>query len=643
MADSARGMVAEENESPIEEDLTKNPPLPGHVQHHCTDVKFLLFFVLVSAGVGWISWDAIQHGNLRRLEHGYFQAKKVCGGSSLEDSGLVFWCLNETRDGLLTDDPLCLKGCPEDSLHSHACHDSDKGTTKFYQDYPSHYYGRICKPTDKELSKKVFPSRYQQRRSMILRLWSALSRTWFVLVLSTILTVSIGYTYVFFLFQSPEVVATWCTVVLTLLPISTGFWMIYTTSHPDSVLAVDLWESELTDLETYLAGSGLMLFGMVALCIATAQRDHVKAATICLDTAGDCLLEEWSVLLEPFISVTLKVSLAMLGIFVLFNVASRSVAEADIVDDDPSQYIGWSTQEQSKLLLMLIYLIWLEEAIVATSRYVMAYATEVWYFTEPEEDGQRSRGFTCILLEAYCNVVRYHIGSMAMGSFIYVFGRIPAFVLGIFRYVGLGDRCCYVDVVYNMAFGASGAFAYMDLPLTSTGYFRGGVRAVQVLSDEIRNVHRLQGALWIFHLAGVGVCTAGPAYIINAMIQLVPSFSDPRSDLFIWDTGTVFISTGLIGLLIGRSLMLVFDTVFDTIIYCYALQMRREKQAELNKMMLYDRDGDGVPDYLCFLPRPADSSDEEGAAKDAGYAPKRLMEVLNQHRLRHKDEEELSE
>ncbi|CAE7508454.1 unnamed protein product, partial [Symbiodinium pilosum] len=72
----------------------------------------------------------------------------------------------------------------------------------------------------------------------------------------------------------------------------------------------------------------------------------------------------------------------------------------------------------------------------------------------------------------------------------------------------------------------------------------------------------------------------------------------------------VFISTGLVGLLIGRSIMLVFDTVFDTIIYCYALEMRRQKHESLMRMMMADADGDGVPDYLCFLPRPDGSSDE---------------------------------
>eukprot|EP00439_Symbiodinium_sp_Y106_P045071 s1756_g5.t1 len=659
MAESVRAMgLADETEDgdqpekddldEEEEDLRKNPPLPGHVDHHCTDIPFLMFFLLATAGIGWISYDAIKHGNIHKLGHGYKQAMEVCRDADFPE-GKAFWCLNSTGNGLMLDSPICVQKCPIDTAHHHKCWDSSENMNRIVQDYPSHHFGYFCKPLDKALKKEVQEYSFQQEKGTILRLWGVLSRTWYVLVMGAVITGLIGYFYIFLLFISPEVVAAWCTVILTVLPMGTGAFILYTTSHPGSPLAAAFFEdTEYSTTERYVAGTVLLLAGMIAACIASGQRKYIEATTFCLDTAGDCLTEDWSILLEPLISVAAKVFIASLGFFVLFNLASQNVVETQISIEaslQKKEYIEWSTQAKCKLVFFLIYLIWVEETVVATSRYVMAYATEVWYFTEPGDDGRRERSYTCLLFEAYWNVLRYHSGSMAMGSFIYVFGRIPANVVRLLRHCGFGAQCCYIDILYNMAFGASGSFAYMDLPLTSTGYFRGGVRALQVLSGEIANVHRLQGALWIFHLAGVGVCTVGAAYSVNGIIDLVPSFSDPSSDLFIWDTSTVFISTGLVGLLIGRSIMLVFDTVFDTIIYCYALEMRRQKHESLLRMMAADGDGDGIPDYLCFLPRPGDSSDEEnpdmlpGTLLTGSFAPNRLMAALSLHRQKHQQQD----
>ncbi|CAE7348392.1 Slc44a1 [Symbiodinium natans] len=421
-----------EEEDEEEEDLRKNPPLPGHVDHRCTDVPFLLFFLLVSAGVFWISYDAIKHGNVRKLGHGYNKAAKVCKDVDFSD-GKVFWCLNSTENGLMLDVPICVPSCPISSQQQNKCWDSSQNAYRMAQDYPSRAFGYFCKPLGPELKQQIKSFGFDQDKGPILRLWGVLSRTWFVLVMAAVVTGFIGYCYILLLFISPDVVATWCTIILTVLPIGTGAWIVYTTANPGSALAISFLEdSEFSTTERYVAGVALLVAGGIASFVASGQRKYIEATTFCLDTAGDCLTEEWSILLEPLISVAAKVCLTALGFFVLFNLASMSVVEKDTAIGEAlekERYIQWSTQEKCKLFFFLIYLVWLEEAVVATSRYVMAYATEVWYFTEPDDEGRRQRSFTCLLVEAYWNVLRYHVGSTAMGSFMYTFGRIPAMVL----------------------------------------------------------------------------------------------------------------------------------------------------------------------------------------------------------------------
>lgn len=58
----------------------------------------------------------------------------------------------------------------------------------------------------------------------------------------------------------------------------------------------------------------------------------------------------------------------------------------------------------------------------------------------------------------------------------------------------------------------------------------------------------------MFHISGVGLCTAGSAYLLDLVIRLVPSFHDPSSNLFIFETSGVFIINATIGLVIGPAL-----------------------------------------------------------------------------------------
>lgn len=121
----------------------------------------------------------------------------------------------------------------------------------------------------------------------------------------------------------------------------------------------------------------------------------------------------------------------------------------------------------------------------------------------------------------------------------------------------------------------------------------------------------------MFNIAGVGLTAAGAAYLMDLIIQVVPSFKDPSSNLFIVEKRGVFLVNGLVGAILGRNIMVGFDIVFDTIIYCYALELKRRKEEsdheetrfrENNRMLLWfmpaeDKDEESDPDANHFLPQ----------------------------------------
>eukprot|EP00913_Durusdinium_trenchii_P018168 g17069.t1 len=52
--------------------------LPDEVERQCTDVRFLLFTILVFSGVGWLSCSYVHKADLRRLTQGYSFHKLLC-------------------------------------------------------------------------------------------------------------------------------------------------------------------------------------------------------------------------------------------------------------------------------------------------------------------------------------------------------------------------------------------------------------------------------------------------------------------------------------------------------------------------------------------------------------------------------------
>eukprot|EP00913_Durusdinium_trenchii_P000257 g234.t1 len=238
----------------------------------------------------------------------------------------------------------------------------------------------------------------------------------------------------------------------------------------------------------------------------------------------------------------------------------------------------------------------------------MAYVTEIWYFTPPaNEDGSREREEYCVLIKAYCQLVRYHIGTISFGAFLSVVGGLPAYVIGWLQVFKM-CRCSCSSKFRQYVLGDSARFAYIDLCLHSESYLEGGMNASKVLKRELMHVHELQG-----------LCMTGSAYILDLAIRVVPSFSDPNSTLFILETRGVFMLNGITGMFIGHSIMLGFDTVFDTLLYCYAIQLKREKEALVE---LEDRRSTGREHHLLWFIPP--ESEEESNPDENNFLPRRL-------------------
>merc|ERR1712070_229828 len=118
----------------------------------------------------------------------------------------------------------------------------------------------------------------------------------------------------------------------------------------------------------------------------------------------------------------------------------------------------------------------------------------------------------------------------------------------------------------------------MDIAITSSNFCTAAKRAFKVIMTNLDTIAFLNGACWVVHWAGLGAITAGCCYLTWLMLRHMTQFSDKASEHYVHDPIAVTIVSGLIALYIARGFMLVFDTVADCILYCYAIEkIRRGK------------------------------------------------------------------
>jgi len=172
----------------------------------------------------------------------------------------------------------------------------------------------------------------------------------------------------------------------------------------------------------------------------------------------------------------------------------------------------------------------------------------------------------------------------------------------------------------------------MDVALTSSDYSIAVKRAINILEKEVPEIKTLNGAQFIFQISGTWMITYLCAYLTLIYTSRMPEFTDPNSDTFIEDSTGVALMTGCQAFFISTCFMNVFDTVGETILYCYASEQRRRMKVDTDKHQYsleesYTVRGNVRNVWDFFF--GDDSSDEEGLVD---FAPQKLKEVINETR-----------
>ncbi|CAD5111760.1 DgyrCDS1041 [Dimorphilus gyrociliatus] len=497
-----------------------------------TDIPCCLIFLVFVGGMGYIAAHAFINGDIYRLYYGYDSYGNTCGRKNSKIESLQkFNISNNGRD--MTDKTkvffldiknfksaisLCVKKCPESTLSSNKdiknfAEKADSNLCTYETDvdeYESQANGKLgpC-PSLPVLASTSILSRCVPDLLKAKKTLDQANRT----RLGNVLTEYFSEVSEFLRESVLDFVKKWKEVLIVCaITIVLAFIFVFILRFIASVVA-------------YLS----MIIAVVgAIVVVMFKRIRLVAALF--HEAGKVFMNTPTLLFQPVWT------LLVLGVYLLFWAMSM----AFLVSSEPPKYrndtMTVEFKRDTKLTIFYAYyfvaLIWICEFIIACQQMVVAGTVTDWYFDREKEFA------TFRVLRSTKNLILFHLGSVAFGSFIILLVKLPRAIL------------MYIDQKVS-AINCVGNFILFlgKIGITAIGV---GVTIV-----------------WLKFVRGVDVGS--------------------RDDLELWGIPVVFMC--VFSFLIAHCFLSVYDMVIDSLLLCFCEDMRindgsEEKPYFMNKSLL---------------------------------------------------------
>jgi hypothetical protein len=169
-------------------------------KRHCTDLCFLVFFILANLALGYLSYVVINEGAPVRLSRGYDFRGSVCGQGGLSAIPYMYW-----PDPYTLDFSLCVSACPKYYIRDYFCvYGTDHVTldTDYCWDtIESTTYGYYCVPVFDQARQNVINYLFDPMQ-LFKRSVGDLTLAWDTVLAGMVTSVCVAFMFLmFFRFQ----------------------------------------------------------------------------------------------------------------------------------------------------------------------------------------------------------------------------------------------------------------------------------------------------------------------------------------------------------------------------------------------------------------------------------------------------------
>jgi len=265
--------------------------------------------------------------------------------------------------------------------------------------------------------------------------------------------------------------------------------------------------------------------------------------------------------------------------------------------------------------LMVFGFLWLVSFLIACNEFVIIVSSITWYYSDktiPDDDGIPGDSDVRV---GFAWTYRYHMGSLAFGSFILT---IIWIIRIIFEYVGekmAGSvanngctkclfgciHCCLDCFDRFMRYLTRNAYIYMAL--SGEGFCSSALNAFILILKNAAKFSFVEGIADMFIFLAKVFISASTTVLAWLLMGVMTDVQSPFFPLFI-----IF----LLSYLIGSVFMAVFDVSANTILQCYLLDKEIAAQSGLP-------DPDHIPPTMDkFFKHPAVQSKMDDTGSKGG-------------------------
>lgn len=608
--DGATGLMPEEEEAGPDSDDEED------ASRRCTDPFCLIVFVGFLAGMGYIFKYAVDYGNVNKVTHGFDWEGRICSvDSGVEDKPVVYWCASETthadgKPGFELSDPICVEDCPTGASTTHRCpgkpgfnttevNQPDGSTRRYITIYRDLRYqpdvatrkilGMYCMPSDNDaLARQILSvpgvASYSKQIYMA---YTAVKEGWVFLVVVAIVAVIIDYAFIICLkfFIRPIVYLFLFCVVLTFIAI--GCWGLVFGLTPRKLIGmgiplpdaysawVDANKSRFDPISDFFEPSednqvtlalGIISWILLFLfsCFLCHARQAIYIAVTSITKATRAITRMPTLLMQPVWQLLIHFACFAFSLYGLFWIMSLGKVVTTNAMNDPSVGLPVDvqgmyrtfhfTQQQWYMLFAWGFgAVWIYEFVNCFGQYAVAHAVVVRTFMKHSSDWFP-------LIHGYQNALIYHVGSLAIGSFI--MGVLRVFTL-VCSYLGRqsGGKDSKPNVVGRILFCCCGCLLecmthimelvnetiWVEMALSGRSYVRSAWRVVKVIATNPLTIATVSATVAIVKFMGFVSVVCSGTMISYAVL------SNPEQVAFYFSAGAEFMELkGVEG--VGKSL-----------------------------------------------------------------------------------------
>lgn len=409
---------------------------------YCTDPFCTFLLVVCWIAIIVIATFAFKKGEPSRLAQAYDSDNHACGREKgYEDYPYIYFAKPNTTLTSPLNLTVCAKSCPKNETEGSidckpnskvaVCRfstDPKKPGIEMYSTVP--FLGKICVPTEPKLLANV-------RQGIDIDeandLWGDLADARGVILYSIFIALAMGLIYML-LVRYFAAALVWGSVALTVLFILLlGIFLVTDAKSnynkasltPDAPEQGPMYQAERKNGDMKKAGGFFLIFVAVIIAIAIIiLRDSVRRTISVLQATSSFTAQNFLLVLYP----TLMFVLFILTFIFFFTVGLYLWSAGELIHN-PNQPSPFPTVKFDKTLKTMFWAdiiigIWSLTVNVGLTDWVLASCAVLWFYNENNSK----------LATSVWRVLRYHLGSISLGSFVLMFIWLVSWIFDLFAY-----------------------------------------------------------------------------------------------------------------------------------------------------------------------------------------------------------------